>query len=40
VRELLAGSQHFNEIERALPGISRSLLVSRQPRRRQQTYYC
>src|SRR4051794_28506307 len=29
VRELLAGSEHFNEIERGLPGISRSLLVSR-----------
>jgi len=29
VRELLAGSQHFNQIERGLPGISRSLLVSR-----------
>ena len=29
VRELLMGSQHFNEIERGLPGISRSLLVSR-----------
>src|SRR5258705_2565291 len=29
VRELLAGSQHFNEIHRGLPGISRSLLVSR-----------
>jgi len=29
VRELLAGSRHFNEIERGLPGISRSLLVSR-----------
>jgi DNA-binding HxlR family transcriptional regulator len=29
VRELLAGSQHFNEILRGLPGISRSLLVSR-----------
>src|SRR3970040_1627186 len=29
VRELLAGSHHFNEIERGLPGISRSLLVSR-----------
>ena len=29
VRELLAGSQHFNEVERGLPGISRSLLVSR-----------
>jgi DNA-binding HxlR family transcriptional regulator len=29
VRELLAGSRHFNEIRRGLPGISRSLLVSR-----------
>src|SRR6266545_5072240 len=29
VRELLAGSRHFNEIMRGLPGISRSLLVSR-----------
>jgi DNA-binding HxlR family transcriptional regulator len=29
VRELLAGSRHFNEIERGLPGISRSLLSSR-----------
>jgi DNA-binding HxlR family transcriptional regulator len=29
VRELLLGSQHFNQIERGLPGISRSLLVSR-----------
>lgn len=29
VRELLAGSQHFNDIERGLPGISRSLLVER-----------
>lgn len=29
VRELLAGSRHFNDIERGLPGISRSLLVSR-----------
>jgi DNA-binding HxlR family transcriptional regulator len=29
VRELLAGSQHFNQIERGLPGISRSLLVAR-----------
>ena len=29
VRELLAGSCHFNEIERGLPGISRSLLASR-----------
>jgi DNA-binding HxlR family transcriptional regulator len=29
VRELLAGSHRFNQIERALPGISRSLLASR-----------
>jgi DNA-binding HxlR family transcriptional regulator len=29
VRELLAGSRHFNELERGLPGISRSLLTSR-----------
>jgi DNA-binding HxlR family transcriptional regulator/putative sterol carrier protein len=29
VRELLAGSRHFNAIERGLPGISRSLLASR-----------
>jgi DNA-binding HxlR family transcriptional regulator len=29
VRELLAGSRHFNEIERGLPGISRSLLAAR-----------
>src|SRR5262245_12615683 len=29
VRELLAGSRHFNDIQRGLPGISRSLLVSR-----------
>jgi DNA-binding HxlR family transcriptional regulator len=29
VRELLAGSRHFNDIRRGLPGISRSLLVSR-----------
>jgi DNA-binding HxlR family transcriptional regulator len=29
VREVLAGSRHFNEILRGLPGISRSLLVSR-----------
>jgi DNA-binding HxlR family transcriptional regulator len=29
VRELLAGSHRFNEIDRALPGISRSLLASR-----------
>jgi len=29
VRELLAGSWHFNRIERGLPGISRSLLSAR-----------
>ncbi|MEZ5292294.1 MAG: helix-turn-helix domain-containing protein [Vicinamibacterales bacterium] len=29
VRELLAGSGHFNAIERGLPGISRSLLAER-----------
>ena len=29
VRELIAGSHRFNEIERGLPGISRSLLASR-----------
>jgi DNA-binding HxlR family transcriptional regulator len=29
VRELLAGSRHFNAIERGLPGISRSLLAAR-----------
>ncbi|MFN8060286.1 MAG: helix-turn-helix domain-containing protein [Vicinamibacterales bacterium] len=29
VRELLAGSQHFNDIERGLPGISRSVLAER-----------
>jgi DNA-binding HxlR family transcriptional regulator len=29
VRELLAGSRHFNQLERGLPGISRSLLTSR-----------
>jgi DNA-binding HxlR family transcriptional regulator len=29
VRELLLGSRRFNEIERGLPGISRSLLASR-----------
>jgi DNA-binding HxlR family transcriptional regulator len=29
VRELILGSHRFNEIERGLPGISRSLLVSR-----------
>jgi DNA-binding HxlR family transcriptional regulator len=29
LRELLAGSSHFNDIERGLPGISRSLLAAR-----------
>jgi DNA-binding HxlR family transcriptional regulator len=29
VRELVLGSHRFNEIERGLPGISRSLLASR-----------
>jgi DNA-binding HxlR family transcriptional regulator len=29
VRELLFGSRHFNELQRGLPGISRSLLVGR-----------
>jgi DNA-binding HxlR family transcriptional regulator len=29
VRELIVGSHRFNEIERGLPGISRSLLASR-----------
>jgi DNA-binding HxlR family transcriptional regulator len=29
VRELIAGSRRFNEIERGLPGISRGLLASR-----------
>jgi DNA-binding HxlR family transcriptional regulator len=29
IRELLAGSRHFNSIERGLPGISRSLLAAR-----------
>jgi DNA-binding HxlR family transcriptional regulator len=29
LRELLAGSHHFNELERGLPGIPRSLLTER-----------
>ncbi|HTC66496.1 MAG TPA: helix-turn-helix domain-containing protein [Candidatus Acidoferrum sp.] len=29
VREMVLGGRHFNEIRRGLPGISRSLLVSR-----------
>jgi DNA-binding HxlR family transcriptional regulator len=29
LRELLAGSRHFNDLKRGLPGISRSLLASR-----------
>lgn len=36
VRELLADVDHFNELERGLPGISRSLLVERL-RRLMQT---
>lgn len=29
IRELLSGIEHFNELERGLPGISRALLVQR-----------
>ncbi len=29
IREMLTGSHHFNEIERGLPGISRSLMAQR-----------
>lgn len=29
IRELLAGTHHFNDLERGLPGISRSLLAQR-----------
>lgn len=36
VRDLLGGAQHFNELERGLPGIPRSLLSERL-RRLQQT---
>ncbi len=36
VRDLLGGAQHFNEMERGLPGIPRSLLSERL-RRLQQT---
>lgn len=32
VRELIVGSHHFNELERGLPGIPRSLLVERLQR--------
>jgi DNA-binding HxlR family transcriptional regulator len=35
LRELLSGSQHFNELERGLPGIPRSLLTSRLRRLEQ-----
>jgi DNA-binding HxlR family transcriptional regulator len=35
VREMLYGSQHFNEIERCLPGISRALLAERLRRLRE-----
>ena len=31
VRELLAGSHHFNEIHRGLPSMSRALLARRFP---------
>lgn len=36
VRDLLSGAQHFNELERGLPGISRSLLADRLRRLRQE----
>ena len=36
VRDLLSGPRHFNDLERGLPGISRSLLSSRL-RRLEQT---
>jgi DNA-binding HxlR family transcriptional regulator len=36
VRELLDGVQHFNELDRSLPGVSRALLVERL-RRLEQT---
>lgn len=36
VRDLLTGTRHFNDLERGLPGISRSLLSERL-RRLQQT---
>jgi len=35
VRELLAGVRHFNELERGLPGISRTLLTQRLRRLEQ-----
>jgi DNA-binding HxlR family transcriptional regulator len=35
LRELLAGSHHFNELERGLPGIPRSLLAQRLRRLEQ-----
>jgi DNA-binding HxlR family transcriptional regulator len=35
VRDLLCGAQHFNELERGLPGISRALLAERLRRLQQ-----
>ncbi|HSE39758.1 MAG TPA: helix-turn-helix domain-containing protein [Acidobacteriota bacterium] len=35
IRELLSGVQHFNELERGLPGISRALLSERLQRLQQ-----
>ncbi len=29
IRDMLTGTRHFNELERGLPGISRSLLAKR-----------
>jgi DNA-binding HxlR family transcriptional regulator len=36
MRDMLYGSQHFNELERGLPGISRALLVDRLRRLEQE----
>src|SRR5687768_8568736 len=35
VRDLLCGAQHFNQLERGLPGISRALLAERLRRLQQ-----
>ena len=35
IRDLLAGTRHFNELERGLPGISRGLLADRLRRLQQ-----
>ncbi len=35
IRDMLYGSQHFNELERGLPGISKSLLAERLRRLQQ-----